>query len=134
MPSGTSEPSAAGPTVMVLDDDPAILRTIARTLRLYDYRVLEAQSLSAALAVLDQHPEPIDVLLCDLVLPGLGGREAANTLLARRPDTRVMYMSGYSSHDSFRRELEVEGEAFLGKPFEIHELLDAIQGLLSDSG
>lgn len=127
MPSAPSRPSDPGPTVLVLDDDPAILRTIARTLNLYDYQVFTAPTLAEALDVVERHEGSIDLILCDLVLQGLGGREAGNTLLARRPDARIIYMSGYSSHDSFRRELELEGEAFLGKPFEIHELLDAIQ-------
>ncbi len=70
--------------------------------------------------------------MCDLVLPGLGGREAANTLLARRPDMKILYMSGYSTHDSHRRDLKAAGEAFLGKPFEVDALVAAVDELLSD--
>lgn len=117
-------------TVLILDDDDAVRTTLARTLALYDYRVLEAADAQGAFRVLAEHTGPIDLILCDLVLPGLGGREAANTLLARRPEAKIVYISGYSTHDSFRRSLEESGVPFLGKPFEIAELLRLIAEVL----
>lgn len=130
MPPNPSNRRGAGVTVLVLDDDAAILRTISRTLSLHAYEVLQAQTVHAALRIMEEHPDPIHVILCDLVLPSLGGREAANALLARRPDARVLYMSGYSNRD--RRAVQLGDEAFLGKPFEISELLGAIEALLDE--
>ena len=125
----TEEPTARASgkrTVLVLDDDDALRRTIRRLLELYDYTVLEAAQAHAAIEVVTEHTGPIDLILCDLVLPGLGGREAASTLMARRPEAKVLYMSGYSSAGSFRSDLEHTAPDFLAKPFEVQQLLDAI--------
>lgn len=120
-----------GRTILVLDDDDSIRASVRKILELYDFEVLDAASAHEALDVLETFPGSIDLVLCDLVLPGLGGREAANTLLARRPGLRIVYTSGYSTPGSFRRDLEASGEPFLGKPFEVSELLEAIQQALS---
>ncbi len=120
-----------GRTILVLDDDESIRASVRKILKLYDFEVLEAANAHEALEILESFPDPIHLVLCDLVLPGLGGREAANTLLARRPGLRVLYTSGYSTPGSFRRQLEADGEPFLGKPFEVPELLEAIQQALS---
>lgn len=130
--SGPAPPSARRATVLVLDDDESIRSTVRRILELYDYEVLEAEDGTSAREVVDTHDGRIDVILCDLVLPGLGGREAANTLVARRPEARVLYFSGFSTHDSFRQELEQAGVPFLSKPFQVPELLEAVEALLAD--
>lgn len=117
-------------TILVLDDDDALRSTVRRVLELYDYEVLEAADAQAAFQVIDEHPGSIDLILCDLVLPGLGGREAASTMVARRPDAKLLFMSGYSSAGSFRGELEKSGTEFLPKPFEVHELIEAVERVL----
>lgn len=117
-------------TILVLDDDDALRSTVRRVLELYDYEVLEAADAQAAFQVIDEHPGSIDLILCDLVLPGLGGREAASTMVARRPDAKLLFMSGYSSAGSFRGELEKSGTEFLRKPFEVHELIEAVESVL----
>ena len=118
-------------TVLVLDDDESLRRMIRRILELYEYEVLEAGDAHGALKTLDEHEGPVHLLLCDLILPGLGGREAANNMLSRRPEARVLYMSGYSSPDSFRDDLEGSGVAFLPKPFEVEDLIAAVEKVLS---
>ncbi|MDA0312701.1 MAG: response regulator [Gemmatimonadetes bacterium] len=114
------------PVVLVLDDDQAICRAATRILELYSYTVLTAGSAHEALGILDATDDPIDLLLCDLLLPGLGGRDAANVLLAHRPGMKVLYTSGYSTHDSHRASIEQSGEAFLSKPFDVPELVNAV--------
>jgi hypothetical protein len=131
-PTPNREPVGRGRTIFYLDDEAAVRHTVRRILEMHGFRFLEAESAHEALEVLQSHPEPVALFICDLVLPGLGGREAANTLLARRPGAKLLYTSGYSSHDSFRRELEEEGAPFLSKPFEVPELLEAITRLLDD--
>ncbi len=132
MSEQTSQGGASGGsrTILVLDDDESIRTSVRKILELYDFEVLEAGDASAALAILEEHPSRIDLVLCDLVLPGLGGREAANTLRAHRPDLRILYTSGYSTHGSFRHDLQASGEPFLGKPFEVAELLSAVERAL----
>jgi two-component system, cell cycle sensor histidine kinase and response regulator CckA len=126
------EPVGRGRTIFFLDDDLAVRHTVRRILELHGFRVLEAGDAQEALEVLRTHPDPVDLLICDLVLPGLSGREAANILVARRPEAKVLYTSGFSSHDSFRRKMEREGAPFLSKPFEVPELLEAVGRLLDD--
>lgn len=119
-------------TVLVLDDDRAVRAAIRRALTLHDFTVIEAGNAMEALDLLRSHLGPIHLILCDLVLPGLSGREAANMLLARRPDTPLVYMSGFSSADSFRKELERDGAPFLAKPFDIAELLASVSSALGE--
>ncbi len=122
--------SANARTILVLDDDDALRSMVRRVLELYDYEVLEAADAQAAFQIVTEHPGSIDLILCDLVLPGLGGREAASTMMARRPDAKILFMSGYSSSGSFRDELEHSGADFLPKPFEAHELIEAVERVL----
>ena len=121
-------------TVLVVDDDQVLRRSVRQILQLQGYDVIEADSAHEALAILDEHPDPVDVVLCDLVLPGLGGREAANVILARRPDIKVLYTSGYCSYESGRGELMSAGEPFLSKPFDVPELLSAVDALFAGVG
>ncbi len=120
-------------TVLVLDDDPTLRRSVTRLLTLYGYEVLEAPTADDAFAIVAGYSGPIHLVLCDLVLPGLGGREAVSVILARRPDTHVLFMSGYSSHGSARQELIRAGEFFLAKPFDVPALLSAVESVIEQS-
>lgn len=117
-------------TIMVLDDDPQLRVGAARALTRMGYRVLAAGSAAEAMRVSGDWPAAIDLLICDLVLPGLSGREAANALMARRPGMKVLYTSGYSSHGSFRGELAEGSSSFLGKPFDLASLGQAVAVML----
>jgi CheY-like chemotaxis protein len=81
------------------------------------YRALAAESGADALALADRHEGPIDLLLTDLVMPGLSGRNLATAVGTRRPGTRVLFMSGYSSDLLSREGLRKSGVHFLQKPF-----------------
>ena len=119
-----------GRTILVLDDDPSIRNAIRRILERSDFEVIEAEEAREALHIVRDPMLNVDLVICDLVLPGLGGREAGNALQARVPDTPILFTSGYSSHFSGRREVKKAGQPFLGKPFEAAELLDAVEKLL----
>jgi DNA-binding NtrC family response regulator len=119
-------------TILVLDDDDQLRSGTARALSRAGHRVLTAATAAEALHIAASWPAGIDLLICDLVLPGLSGREAANALQAHRPEMRVLFMSGYSSHDSFRRGLAEDGSPFLGKPFDVRALAEATDALLAD--
>jgi CheY-like chemotaxis protein len=81
------------------------------------YNVLEARHGAEALRIVLQHPDPIHLLLTDLVMPLMGGRDLAKRLLGMRKDIKVLYMSGYSD-DSAIRQGELEpGTDFIQKPF-----------------
>ncbi len=118
-------------TVLVLDDDEVLRRSVTRILQRQGYEVIEAKDAHEAFAILDEDAEPIGAVLCDLVLPGLDGREAANTIRARHPDVRVLFTSGYSGHQSGRQDLINGGAPFLSKPFDALELLSAVDALFA---
>lgn len=118
-------------TILVLDDDIDLRSGTVRALARSGHRVLAAATAAEALRIAAEWPAAIDLLICDLVLPGLGGREAANTLQAHRPGMKVLFVSGYSSHDSFRRDVAESGSPFLGKPFDLAALGEATDALLA---
>lgn len=118
-------------TVLVLDDDASVRRTIERVLGSQGFSVIAAMDAHEANQLVDMHDGRIDLIVADLVLPGIGGYEAANRIIAKRPEARALFISGFSTRD--RRQIEEAGEAFLAKPFEIPELLDRLRMLLERS-
>ncbi|MGH7607168.1 MAG: PAS domain S-box protein, partial [Gemmatimonadales bacterium] len=82
-------------TVLVVEDEPAVLTLSRRALEAQGYVVLAAADGTAALRIVERHGGRIDLLLTDVVMPGLSGRELADQLAVRRPGMRVLYMSGY---------------------------------------
>jgi DNA-binding response OmpR family regulator len=81
------------------------------------YRVLTAEHAAAALALAEQHVGPIHLLLTDVVMPGASGRELATRLATTRPETGVLYMSGYTDDAIVRHGLLERGLNYLQKPF-----------------
>ncbi len=121
--------AAARIRILVLDDEESMRVLASHLLRGDGYEVDVAASAFEARAVVDKRPP--DLLLCDLALDGLQGREAANMLQARRPGLKVLYMSGNDEAD-FRKEIEHGPAAFLAKPFERDALLAAVKRALED--
>ncbi len=117
------------PTILVVDDEPAIQRLIADILRLDGYTVLESRHAFHALQLCQQHPEPIHLLLTDVAMPYLNGRELASRALVLRPRMCVLYVSGYDDSllTGFRFNEEV---AFLQKPVGPDELLQKVRDVL----
>jgi PAS domain S-box-containing protein len=117
-------------TILLVEDD-ALVRALTRTLlKEAGYHVLEAESPEAALTLAEQHSAAIHLLLTDVVLPRMGGRQLADQLCARRPGTKVLFMSGYTNDSTLR--LGVVGSAvdLLRKPFTRASLLRRIRGIL----
>ncbi len=117
-PQRQSQPAApavsAHGTVLVVDDEEAVRSTTARLLRLLGYEVLEASNGASAVAVSSGHPGRIDLLLCDMAMPGEDGRAVAAELKERRPELEVVLMSGYSADG---QSTSPNGALFLQKPF-----------------
>ena len=116
-------------TVLLAEDDPAVRETLRRSLEARGFEVLAAEHGEEALALCRGHAGPIHLVLTDVVMPRIGGRELAARLRAERPGIRVLYLSGYSEEPSSAGEL-APGEAFLQKPCAGPRLMEAVEALL----
>ena len=109
--------SAAGETVLVVEDEPAIRSLACEMLEAQGYRTLSAGSGEEALGLAVRHAGPIDVLLADVVMPGLAGPALAERFTVVRPQARVLFMSGYAGDDLARRGLPEDALHLVPKPF-----------------
>jgi len=113
-----------GRTVLVVEDEPALARVIARILTGGGYRVLAANNGPQALELFHQHG--CDLLLTDVIMPEMSGRRLAELLTAERPELPVLYMSGYSNGLLGTTHVLDDDIAFIEKPFTAADILDKL--------
>jgi CheY-like chemotaxis protein len=118
-------------TVLLAEDDPAIRELIGRTLQQRGYTVLPAPQAREALAIAAEYPEEIHLLVTDIVMPDLNGRELAEQLRQFRPEVKVLYVTGYFAHPAAEISELSASERFLEKPFTAEALLEIIDDHLS---
>lgn len=104
-------------TILVVEDEDIVRTLVCQILKSKGYRVLEAANGKEALLVCEEHAGPIHLLVTDVVMPEMNGRELAVTLVATRPATKVLYMSGYAEDAVVSDGILKPGLAFLQKPF-----------------
>ncbi len=117
-------------TILVVDDEPEILRIVSVMLEKEGYRVLRAANGDQALRLCDVNPE-IDLLLTDVVAPGMSGPMIADRILARRPGIKVLFMSGYDATQVVQRYVLERGQALIAKPFTAPDLSKKVEAILS---
>jgi CheY-like chemotaxis protein len=130
-PPHPSPAAGAGETVLVVEDSEGVRRLVTQVLRQAGHLVLEASSGEEALRVAARHEGAIHLLLADVVMPGLNGRETAERLLAARPGLRVLYMSGYNEDAVLAAGVRQAPAALLDKPFTPLELLRKVREALA---
>jgi PAS domain S-box-containing protein len=123
IPELGQSPGAAGETILVVEDEAAVRKLTCRILTREGYRVLEAPDGANALTTWDEHSGEIDLLLTDVVMPGMSGKE-----LAERLGIEPVFMSGYTDDIVLRHGLE--GVRLVQKPFDARTLLGAVRGAL----
>ena len=118
-------------TILLVEDDDRVRALVANMLKKNGYRVLLASAADQALEIAARHRGRIHLLLTDVVMPGLSGRLLSERLTAARPDTRVLYMSGYSDDAILRHGIKRAAAHFIQKPFSIDALTHKIREALT---
>ena len=118
--------------MLVAEDEEAVRRIVTTTLGSTGYRIIEARNGAEALEAARRHGEQIHLVVTDVVMPEMGGRELVERLAKDHPGVRVLYMSGYANDAVMRHGIVEPGVAFLQKPFsplaltrKVREVLDA---------
>jgi CheY-like chemotaxis protein len=121
-------------TVLLAEDEEQVRRIARVILEMNGYHVLEASGGDEALSIYKQHEGQIDLVMTDVVMPQMSGRELAQSLETLQPGIKVLYMSGYTDDAIVRHGLLDQEIAFLQKPFtpealtlKVREVLDALQ-------
>jgi two-component system, cell cycle sensor histidine kinase and response regulator CckA len=143
LPVVAEEPDRAGPvdgggktrgaeTVLLVEDAPRVREVVREILEMNGYAVLEARHGQEAIDLSQRHAGPIQLMVTDVVMPQMSGRELAQQLVRTRPDMRVLFMSGYTDTAIVRHGVLEAGTAFISKPFtpdalaaKVREVLDA---------
>ncbi len=110
-------PLSQGETVLIVEDDPAILKVGIRMLEQLRYGVVSASAPGDSLGLVREYPEKIDLLVTDVVMPEMNGRDLASRVKLFYPDLKVLYMSGYTANVIAHRGVLEKGVCFVQKPF-----------------
>jgi PAS domain S-box-containing protein len=117
-------------TVLVVEDEEGVRELLRKVLMEHGHTVLEARHGRDALMVAERYERPIPLLVTDVVMPEMGGAELARRIVERRPETKVLYVSGYTSDEILRRGIDSDGSIFVKKPFTAEDLMLRVRGLL----
>jgi CheY-like chemotaxis protein len=120
---------AGGYTVLVVDDEEAVRRLAVRMLTWTGYQAIEARHGREALAAIEQHNGPVHLVLTDIKMPGMNGRELGRHVEQRWPGKPMLYMSGFAS-EVFQGGLLEPGAPFLAKPFTQDDLTAKVRTIL----
>jgi two-component system cell cycle sensor histidine kinase/response regulator CckA len=125
-----TDATARGERLLLVEDNDAVRGLMSRVLESSGYALVEAASPREALELAATTKEPIDLLVTDVVMPGMNGRQLSNMLREERPDLPVLYISGYTDEAMISRGLLPPGTAFLQKPFSVDQLQHALREIL----
>jgi CheY-like chemotaxis protein len=138
---GENLAAGRGETILLVEDAQRVRAVVREILEMTGYTVLEARHGAEAVEVANRHAGPIHLLLTDVVMPQMSGRELAQRLATLRPDLKVLYMSGYTDDAIVRHGVLASGIAFLSKPFtpdalalKVRELLDGVADVPAAAG
>jgi PAS domain S-box-containing protein len=132
-PPPAAVPRPGDETILVAEDDDGVRHWIHNALQGQGYRVFACRNGKEALSIAEDYAGRVHLLLTDIVMPGMNGRELADRLVAQRPGTRVLYMSGYTEEAVDRHGVAGEEREFMQKPFTPRELLEKVRAVL-DAG
>ena len=117
-------------TVLLVEDAEGVRALLQDVLTLYGHPVLVARDGEEGIRLADDHVGPIDLVITDIVMPRMGGRELVERVLAVRPKIRALYLSGYTDEAVMRHGVLQAGSAFLQKPFTARQLMTKVRQIL----
>ena len=123
-------PRANTETVLLVEDESAVLRLSKIVLERFGYLVLTAATPGEAIHLFDTHQGPVHLLVTDVVMPEMNGRELAARLRVSKPELKALFVSGYSASALAPRGVLDEGVHFLQKPFSLEDLAASVRGAL----
>ncbi|MES1174020.1 MAG: ATP-binding protein [Myxococcales bacterium] len=130
-PESIAAPATGGAeTVLLVEDESQVRKLVFEVLQSRGYHVLAAKDALEAIPLEENFPDRIDLLITDVVMPGMSGRELAQHLSATRPGTKVLFISGYTDDALLRHGASSPGTGFLQKPFALEDLLLRVRALL----
>jgi signal transduction histidine kinase len=118
-------------TILVVEDEEMVRHLVCETLAAFGYKVIEAKNGNEGLRRASEHKETLHLLLTDVIMPKMDGRELYKHVVAIHPAIKVLYMSGYPDNFVVHHDILEEGTNFLQKPFTVHSLLQKIKQVLS---
>ena len=118
---------------MLVEDEEAVRVLVRKTLQNYGYHILEAANGEEVLKVVREYGQKIHLLVTDVVMPGMSGREVADRLLLRYPEMKVLYISGYTDTAIVHQGILEQGTTLLLKPFKPDTLAQKIREVLDRS-
>ena len=119
-------------TVLLVEDEAAVREATKRMLRKYGFNVIEAKHGQDALLLWESEGKAVDVVLTDVVMPAMGGAELARALRKRRPELRVVFMSGYTQGTLELSSMDEAATRFLPKPFTADQLVGTLRDLIAE--
>ncbi len=119
-------------TILIVEDDDTVRKLTKEILHPYGYRVVEAQGGKSALKMLETFDSQIDLLITDVVMPEMGGRQVAKAVISRYPAAKVLYISGYTDNAIVHHGVLDSGVAFLQKPFSLLTLAEKVRQVLDE--
>jgi FixJ family two-component response regulator len=131
-PNENSPASPSRPWILVVDDEPSMRLLIEVVLKSQGWNTVCADGANAALDALKEMPEPPEVVICDVLMPGLDGLELVRRMCARLPALNVIFISGRLSDVSWW-PTDLREHRFLAKPFEKAQLITAVREALADT-
>jgi CheY-like chemotaxis protein len=136
--AGTNEEAAPGvvapkrgrETILVVEDEAAVLRMTTRTLQAHGYTVLAANRPDEAIRLASEHAGAFELLLTDVVMPGLNGWDLAERLVSTQPNLKVLFMTGFAAASRPGHMTPIEGAQFIAKPFDLATLTSKVRAVL----
>ena len=130
-PPAPVQPARGAETILVVEDDDAVRRMTREFLKIHGYTVMEARSAVNAIQIVEAQDHQIDLVLTDVLMPGMKGRELVGRLTSMRPDLKVLYMSAYTEDAAINIGVLNPGTEFIEKPFSPDDLAAKVRDVLT---